>query len=119
MTMHPLAPLEHINPILSSHSAKIFRRDSTDIFLVDDALCQRMRLIACLVHLALCIGSYYSEDFSPLLFSRLYENGKTYYPDEEASSICSPVKAMVIFLWVSDIPFRLTATGNFRVQIQT
>ena len=101
--MHPLASVEPLTGILSALSGEIFRQDGNEIFTVDDALCDRIPLIASIVNFAFCIGAYYSDSYNERLAMRLYDNGKRLFLQSNSSSLVSPVKTMVIFIWVNHV----------------
>jgi len=98
--MYPLASVAPLIRILSTLSGEIFCQDANGIFRVDDESCKRIPLIASLVNFAFYIGAYYSDNYSEQLATMLYDNGKRYYLHSNSSSLLSPVKTMVIFIWV-------------------
>ena len=101
--MHPLAPVKPLLEILLSLSGEIFCQNAAEIFLVDERSCERIPLLASLVNFAFCVGAFYSDDYNERIATLLYENGKRYFLRSNSLSLFSPVKAMVIFIWVDDV----------------
>jgi len=98
--LHPFASANAIDGILRSCSERLFRIDANP-FVPNDDLCSAMPLTASFTNFALCVGAHYSrDDYNVEAASSLYENGKRYFRSHSMPFDVSPVRALIIFLWV-------------------